>query len=96
MTTIGAHRPIGAWIGTKISLALCRFICVPAIIKWIPVAINTALLLGSASAAYAMEIKVMSDTLFVVAMERIGEKFRESTGNDVKFVFGPSPEIKKR
>jgi len=46
--------------------------------------------------AHATEITVMSDTPIAAALGRIGELFRQSTGNDIKFVFGLSPAIHKK
>lgn len=47
-------------------------------------------------AALAAEIRVLSDGPLEPALVKIGEAFRRDTGNQVTFVFAPSPVIQKR
>ena len=46
--------------------------------------------------AYASEILIMSDTPVAAALGRIGDLFHQSSGNDIKFVFGLSPALHKK
>lgn len=46
--------------------------------------------------AEATEITVMSDSPVATALSRIGDLFRQRTGNEIKFVFGLSPVIHKK
>jgi molybdate transport system substrate-binding protein len=53
-------------------------------------------LVAVVGSAYAAEITVMSDTPVAAALSRIGDSFHQSSGNEVKFVFGLSPVIHKK
>ena len=44
----------------------------------------------------AAEITVMSDTPVAAALSRIADDYHQSSGNDIRFVFGLSPVIHKR
>jgi molybdate transport system substrate-binding protein len=48
------------------------------------------------SAAHAADIKVLSDSPLQPALTKVAELFRQESGNQVNFVFGPSPAVKKR
>ena len=42
------------------------------------------------------KVRVLSDTPLQPALIQIGEAFRRDTGNEVEFVFGPSPVVHKK
>jgi molybdate transport system substrate-binding protein len=53
-------------------------------------------LIAVVGGAYAAEITVLSDTPVAAALGRIGDRFHQDTGNEIKFVFGLSPVIHKK